>query len=99
MKVDDAFRTDRLVHRQAALVDPLQDGHVRLGFDLKIALFSVLAVVAPQRPLDVDRVGIVSLDEVRAVAVHRAHEAGERWLDRAGKAAAEPGRLPGEIER
>jgi hypothetical protein len=38
---------------------------VRLGFDLQVALFSVLAVVVPQRPLDVDRVGIVSLVKER----------------------------------
>ena len=48
---------------------------------------------------DIDWVEIVSLDEIRVVAVHRAHEAGERCLDGTQKAPAEPGRLPGEVER
>ena len=51
---------------------------MRLGFELQIALFAVLAVIVPKRPLYVDRVGIVSLDEVRVVAVHCAHERCQR---------------------
>jgi hypothetical protein len=37
--------------------------------------------------VDVDRMGIVSLDEVRVVAARRAHEAGERYLVGTGKAS------------
>ena len=63
---------------EAARVDPVLDGDMRLGFELEVALFGVLAVVALERALDIDRVRVVALDQVAVVAVHRPHEIGER---------------------
>ena len=61
-----------------AVVDPLLDGDMRPGFKLQIALFGIVAVVVLEGALDIDRVGVVPLDQVAVVAVHRPHEIGER---------------------
>jgi hypothetical protein len=99
MKLDDALGTDGPAHGQAAVVDPLLDGHVRLGLDLKVPFIPILAVVVLERTFDVDRVGVVAFNQIRVVAAHGAHEACERYLHRARQAAAEPRRLLGELER
>ena len=36
---------------EAAVIDPLLDGDVRLGFELEVALFCILAVLAVQGAL------------------------------------------------
>ena len=99
MKLDDSLGAEGMPDRQSSLVDPLLDGHVRFRLELQIALLSVVAVVILERTLDVDRMGIVALDQVRVVAVHRADQAGEGHLHRARKTAAEGGRLLNELER
>ena len=48
------------------------------------------AVVVFQRALDIDRVGIVPLDQVAVVAVHRPHEIGQRREHAVRQAAPEP---------
>ena len=59
-------------------VDPLLDVDMRFGFELQVAFLGVLAVVALEGALDLDRVGIMAFDQIAVVAVHRPHEVGER---------------------
>ena len=49
---------------------------MRLGFELKVPLLRIDAIVVPHRALDVDGMGAVPFDEVAVVAVHR-----ELWLN------------------
>ncbi len=63
---------------KAAAIDPLLDLDVGFRFDLKLSLFGVLAVVTFQGALNIDRVHIVPFDEIAGVAIHRAHEVGQR---------------------
>ena len=46
---------------------------MRPGFELEVAPFCVVAVVALEGTLDIDRVSIVALDEIAVVAVHRTN--------------------------
>ena len=98
MQIDDRCRSRRRL-RHAVFVDPRLNRDMRLGFELKVALLRIGAVVVSHRPFDVDGVGIMPLDEVAVVAVHRPHEVGERLGDRSGQTAAKGRRLFGEIER
>jgi len=72
---------------------------MRFRFELQIALARVLAVVVLQRALDVDRVGVVPLNQIGVVAVHRANQIGQGCDERAWKAAPKPRRFLREIER
>ena len=63
---------------ESAAVDPFLDGDVRFGFELEVALFGVVAVIALEGALDIDRVRVVPFDQIAVVAIHRAHEVGER---------------------
>jgi hypothetical protein len=72
---------------------------MRPGFQLEIALFGVLTVVAFEGALDVDRVGVVALDQIAVVAVHRLHEIGERGQQAAGQGAPESGALLRQLQR
>ena len=78
---------------EAAAVDPALDVDMRFGLQLEIAFFGVLAVVALEGALDLDRVGVVAFDQVAVVAVHRAHEIGERGQQALRQRAAESGAL------
>ena len=71
---------------------------MRLRLKLQVALLQIGAVVVPQRPLDVDRVGVVAFDEIRVVAVHRPDQIGQRLPDTGRKAAPEPGRRRGQLK-
>jgi len=86
---------------EAAVVDPLLDCDMRPGFELEVALLGILAVLAAQGALDVDWVGVVPLDQVTVVAVHRADEPGQGSQQALGQGAAETGaplrQLQGEI--
>ena len=94
----DSLRGERTVLQPAA-VDPALDRDVCPGFKLEVALFSVCAVVLVQRALDIHRVGVMPLDQVAVVTVHRPHEVGERGEDALGQAAPKPGRMGGELDR
>jgi hypothetical protein len=83
---------------QATLVDPPLHGDVGDGLLLEIALLRIAALLAEQGALDVDRVGVVALDEVGVVAVHLAHEAGERINEALRQAAAERGGALRELQ-
>lgn len=48
----------------AALIDPMLNNNVSLGFELQISLFRIGTVVVFHRTLDVDRMRVVSFDEI-----------------------------------
>jgi hypothetical protein len=83
---------------EAAAVNPFLYGDVRLGFELQVAFMGVLAVVVLERPLDVHGMRVVSLNQVRVVAVHRTGQAGKRGQQGRGQTAAEAGGFLGEVE-
>ncbi|MCY4316875.1 MAG: hypothetical protein OXC66_12285 [Roseovarius sp.] len=85
--------------RHAVFVDPFLDSDMRLGFELKVPLLRIGAVVVAHRALDVDGMGVVPFDEVAVVAVHRPHEIGERLSDGRWQAAAESGGLLRKLKR
>jgi len=68
------------------------------GFDLQIALPPVLAIVVLQRAFDIHRMRVVPLNEIRVIAVHRAHEVRERGEKGRGQTAAEAGGLGRKIK-
>lgn len=73
VKLANAFSVRRRAC-QAAGIDPLLDRDMRHRLPLKIALPAVCTVVVAQRPLDIDRMGVVPFDQVAAVAAHRPDE-------------------------
>jgi hypothetical protein len=77
MQVDDRRGRGRRF-RHAIFVDPFLNGDMRLGFKLEVSLFRIGAVVVPHRAFDVDGMGVMPLDEVAVVAIHRPHEIGKR---------------------
>jgi hypothetical protein len=58
----------------AALVDPALYGDVRLRLKLQVPFFRIPTLVVLHRTLDVDRVCVVTFNQVGVVAVHRADE-------------------------
>jgi hypothetical protein len=62
---------------EPARVDPCLHGDMRLCFELEVAFLRIAAVVALERALDVDRMGVVPLDQVTVVAVHRPNQIGQ----------------------
>ena len=83
---------------QPTVVHPALHGDVRNGFQLQVPGARVRAVVVSQRPLDVDRVRVVPLDQVAVVAVHRADEIGERRGHPPGQAPPKPRGAGREID-
>ena len=90
MQFPDAFRLEGPTI-EVAVVDPLLDGNMGLSFELQVSLMRVGAKVVPECPFDIDRMGLVPLDQVAVVAVHRPHEIGERGHDAVRQALAESG--------
>ena len=64
-----------------------------LRLKLEIAQFGLGAVVALERAFDIDRVGVVPLDQVAVVAVRGADDRGESRQYAVWQAAPESGRL------
>src|SRR5712675_131526 len=64
--------------RQTTGVDPSLYLDMRSGLALEVALAGIGAIVVLESSLDIDRVGVVSFDEIAVIAVHRPHEIGER---------------------
>ena len=60
------------------VIDPGLNGNVRLGFKLQIAFSRIGAEVVSEGPLDIDRMGVVTFDQVAVIAIHRPHEIGKR---------------------
>ena len=75
--------------RHASRIDPFLNRDMRFGFELQVALARVVAVIVLQRPLDIDRVRVVTFDEIAVVAIHGAHEVGKRGPHALGQAASE----------
>jgi hypothetical protein len=71
---------------------------MRLRFELEIALFRFGAVFVLQGTLYINRVGVVPFNEIAVVAVHRAHEIGQRRQHARHKAAPETGRFGGQLK-
>ena len=57
-----------------SVIDPALHGDVRLGLKLQIALLGVLAEFVVDGALDIDRMGIMALDQFALVAVHGAQQ-------------------------
>ena len=83
---------------QISFIDPPLHRDMRFGLKLQIALLGVGAVVVLERTLDIDGMGVVPFDEVAVVAIHRPHEISQRGQHAGRQAAAEPGRLDGELD-
>ena len=64
----------------STLVYPLLHRDMRLRLELEVAPLRIAAVIALQGALDIDRMGIVALDQVAVVAVHRPDELRQRAL-------------------
>ena len=84
---------------EASGVDPALDVDMRFGFQLEVAFFGVLTVVALEGALDLDRVGVVAFDQIAVVAVHRPHEIGERGQQALRQGAPESGALLRQLQR
>ena len=80
-------------------VDELLHVDVRDGLMLEISLPRIGRVVVPQRAIDVARMSVVPLDEVRVVAVHRADEPANACLDGLGQPSAQCARPSGRGRR
>src|SRR5215469_10921934 len=78
---------------EATRVDPLLDSNVRSSLKLEVAFFCVLAVVVFKGALDIDRMRVVSFDQIAVVTVHRADESSERDQQTLGKRAAKSSAL------
>jgi hypothetical protein len=98
MDFADASECDGAPVGQRAAIDPLLNGDVGFGFQLQVALAGVLAVVVLERAFDVDGVGVVALNEVGVVAVHRPDRAGKRGEQTGGQASSEAGGFLREVE-
>ena len=77
--------------RGASVVDHSLDLDVGPGLQLQVALFRLGGIVRRHRPLNVAGMCGVSLDQVRVVAVHGAHEAGRLRLQSRRHASLEGG--------
>ena len=84
---------------QTTLVDPLLDVDMRFGLELQVALVGVPAIVAFKGALDVDRVRVVSFDQIAVIAVHRTHEIGEGCQKARRQGVPEAGALLRQVER
>ena len=97
VNLPDRFNSHR-ASRQPALIDPALNGDVSLGFKLQTAFTRIGTVVIPHRPLDVDRVSVVTFNQVRVVTVHGADQIGERLHHTGRQASAESGRCCREFD-
>src|ERR1700694_5562471 len=79
-------------------VNPLLDRDVRLGFKLQVAFVRILTVVIVECALDIHRMGVMSLNEIRVVAVHRPNEFSEGLEQAFRQASTKPGGLLGKVE-
>ena len=83
---------------QPAAVDPFLDLDMGLCFELQVSLVRLGVVVLLEGSLDVDRVGVVSLDQVAVVAVHGTDERRKRRQDTLWQAAAQTRSLHGQFD-
>jgi hypothetical protein len=93
------FRLNGAAAAQCSTIDLLLDGYMGFGFELKVALARIITVVVLQCTFDVVSMGIVPLDHVRVVAIHRSDEAGQRGEECRGQTPAETGGFLREVNR
>ena len=84
------FRSTAVEHRL--------DFDVRPRLELERALCRVRGIVGAKRALDVDRVGVVALDEVAVVAVHRPDEGSDFRAHVRVKLCRQPMRLGRQVD-
>src|SRR5688572_21303245 len=73
----------------STIIDPFLYFDMCYCFELQIARLRLVAEVVSKSALNVDRVGVMSLDQVAVVAVHRANHLRQRASDSIGKAPLE----------
>ena len=84
---------------QPAAVDPFLDVDMGPGLELQGPLFGFGAVVFPERAFDIDRMGVVALNQVAVVAIHGADERGKPRPNAVRQAVAETGGLHRQLDR
>ena len=72
---------------------------MRGRLELQVSLRRVGAEIVLQRALNIDGMGIMTLDQVAVIAVHRPDEVGEPRPHGGRQAAPERGRFGGQLER
>jgi hypothetical protein len=82
----------------SAIDDP-RDFDMGDGFALKVALFRVGSVVACQCPVDIDRVCLVALDQVRILAVHRSDQIAYTGAQHRGQTHRQPAGAADQLGR
>ncbi len=70
---------------------------MRLGLELEVSLFEVIAVISFESPLDVDRMCIMTLNKVTVVTVHCPNQVGQGTQYSFGQASSETGSLTSKI--
>jgi hypothetical protein len=78
VRFTDSLGAERADSFEAAFIDPSLDRNMGRRFELEIPFLSVLAVVVSECSLDVHRVRIMTLDEIRVVTVHGTNKGGGR---------------------
>ena len=74
---------------QSAPVDPELHFDMRPCFQLQVAPYRIVAVIARQGPLDVDRMRVMAFDQIAVIAVHRPDQVGKGRGQRRRQAPAE----------
>ena len=82
---------------EAAGINPALDRDMGLGLELQVPLLGVTAIVVPERPLDIDRVGVVPLNQIAVVAIHRADKIRQGGQHTLRQAAPEPSGLRSQL--
>lgn len=81
LPVDPAQEGDRDDRRRRfPPVDHALDLDMGARLELEVSPDAILGIVAGERPIDLDGMGIVALDEVGIIAVHRPHEVAQTRL-------------------
>jgi hypothetical protein len=85
--------------RRGISVEQRLDLDVGPRLQLEYALFGIRRVVGTKCALDVDGMGVVTLDQVAVVAVHRAHQGADLCPHSRMELPGEPVCLCGQIDR
>ena len=85
--------------RILARIDGALHLDMRPCLELEFTAVWILRVRAGERPLDVARMGVVSFDEVRVVAVHRPHQIADSVSDPAVQLPGESAGFRDELKR
>jgi hypothetical protein len=73
----DALWSEGPASRKAAAVDRLLDGDASFGLQLNASHAGILTVIVLQRLFDIGRMGVMALDQIGVVAVHRPNQLGQ----------------------